>query len=490
MRRYLFLLAATTLSSCAFTPETGELSPALPVSYQTEINEPAESVEIGRWWLGFDDPVLTSLIDAAQANNKTIEQSVVQIDLALTQTRAIRSDLFPTLDAFFTNQFSSPLTSGFDLTSTGSLGADASFTPDIYGRGQSRLDAAISDLQASALSASDVRRAITEAVALQYTQLRRAGARLELLQSTLDLQERTLEIVRSRYDAGLSPKLDVDRTSADLARTRAQKSLFEADRKQAEFGLAVLTGAPPGTELGISAPTNAIPDFQLNLSVGVPADLIRRRPDIRAAEARFLAELERVNVERADLYPTLRIPGQVRAGFGDVSGLSDEISYSISAMVDIPLLDFGRRQAEVDAQRVRVKSAALAYEIAVLNALQEVENALVDIDAIQKSRNEQLIAAESSTAAYDQLDALYREGLASFIDVLDAQRTLISSRESLVQTEANLAIAMIALYSALDIGCHDADLPGCSAVDIDGIEAVLETAATSPDSTEETVLPG
>ena len=490
MRRYLVLLAATTLSSCAFTPETGELSPALPVSYQTEINEPAESVEIGRWWLGFDDPVLTSLIDAAQANNKTIEQSVVQIDLALTQTRAIRSDLFPTLDAFFTNQFSSPLTSGFDLTSTGSLGADASFTPDIYGRGQSRLDAAISDLQASALSASDVRRAITEAVALQYTQLRRAGARLELLQSTLDLQERTLEIVRSRYDAGLSPKLDVDRTSADLARTRAQKSLFEADRKQAEFGLAVLTGAPPGTELGISAPTNAIPDFQLNLSVGVPADLIRRRPDIRAAEARFLAELERVNVERADLYPTLRIPGQVRAGFGDVSGLSDEISYSISAMVDIPLLDFGRRQAEVDAQRVRVKSAALAYEIAVLNALQEVENALVDIDAIQKSRNEQLIAAESSTAAYDQLDALYREGLASFIDVLDAQRTLISSRESLVQTEANLAIAMIALYSALDIGCHDADLPGCSAVDIDGIEAVLETAATSPDSTEETVLPG
>ena len=122
MRRYMFLLAAATLSGCAFTPEIGELSPALPVSYQTEINEPVEATEIGRWWLGFDDPVLTSLIDTAQANNKSIEQSVVQIDLALAQSKAIRSDLFPTLDAFVSTQFSSPLTSGFDLSSTGSLG--------------------------------------------------------------------------------------------------------------------------------------------------------------------------------------------------------------------------------------------------------------------------------------------------------------------------------------------------------------------------------
>ena len=124
------------------------------------------------------------------------------------------------------------------------------------------------------------------------------------------------------------------------------------------------------------------------------------------------------------------------------------------------------------------------------NALQEVESALVDIDAIQKSRNEQLLAAESSNAAYDQLDALYREGLASFIDVLDAQRTLIASRESLVQTEANLATAMIALYSALDIGCHDAALPGCGAVETEGFEPVVETAETLPGSTNDTVLPG
>lgn len=442
-------------AACTITPEPVEVETALPSAYQTASVVPVSETHQADWWMGFDDPELTALIELAQTDNLDIQQTLTQLRATYALTEAIRSDLFPTFDGFLDNRLGSLLTSGIDPSFTGSLGASMSFDPDITGRNKNRLAAARADYLAAELGVSNLRRLIREAVALQYIELRRAGARLALLQTTLDLQQTTLEIVEARYAAGLSPKLDVDRTRADLSRTRAQQSLIQSNRQQAIYALSVLTGQMPGALTFSEAVSDEIPVFSAGAAVSLPADLVRRRPDIRAAEASLQADIIQISVEKADLLPSLRLPGSISAGYGDVSGSADEISLSLSALLDIPLFDYGRREAEVEAQRARAEASAIAYRSSVLSALQEVEGSLVQIQAIQQSLDLQLESVRSSEAAYDQLDALYREGLASFIDVLDAQRTLISSRESIVQTEANLASAIVSLYAALDAGCAE-----------------------------------
>ena len=462
MRQVLCVTALGFLvSACQITPENISADVELPEAYQTGSTLQFDETLNGEWWLGFEDPVLNQLVDQAQADNLDVIEAVYLLAATYEQTQALRSDLLPTIDGFVNNQLGTLLTSGLDLTFTGSTGVGGTYNPDITGRLKNQISASDADFIASQFGIANLRRQLTQSIALQYVELRRAGARLALLESTLDLQRRTLEIVESRYAAGLSPKLDVDRTSADLARTEAQRSVFQANRKRAEFALSILTGQLPGELAFGSAKSDEIPVFDAGPSIALPADLVRRRPDIQAAEARLRAATIRISVEKADLLPSIRIPGQLSTGFGDVSGRADELALSLTAIVDIPIFDAGRRQSEVDAQRARAQAAASAYKASILSGLVEVESALAQVEALQITLERQLTAVASSEAAYQQLDALYREGLASFIDVLDAQRTLISSRESILQTEASLAIAIIQLYAALDVGCSDVDLAGC-----------------------------
>ena len=269
---------------------------------------------------------------------------------------------------------------------------------------------------------------------------------MTLLDETLDLQARTLEIVTARFEAGLSPALDVDRAAADLARSRAQRGLLEANRKQSAYRLSVLTGLPPRSDQFEGNSDDVIPAFMGDPDLGVPADLLRNRADVRRAEALLIVETALIGVETADLYPSLRLPGTLSGRIGDGS---DSASFNVSALLDIPLLDFGRRKAEVDAQSADAKAALDAYRLSLLEAQREVDSALVEVSALRDQRREIQLAGERSQAAYDQLDALYREGLAGFIDVLDAQRTLIQIREQIVETDAALASALARLSSAL-----------------------------------------
>jgi multidrug efflux system outer membrane protein len=183
--------------------------------------------------------------------------------------------------------------------------------------------------------------------------------------------------------------------------------------------------------------------------LGVPADLLRQRPDVRQAEAGLVAASELIGAEKADLLPSLRLPGTVSAAGGDGR---DVVSLSLSALVDLPLFDFGRRKLEVKAQEARTKAALTAYRSTLLDAQGEVESALVTAQALRERRAALQTAGERSQSAYNQLEALYREGLAGFIDILDGQRTLIQIREQSVETDADLASTLAQLNSALGGG--------------------------------------
>jgi NodT family efflux transporter outer membrane factor (OMF) lipoprotein len=445
MRGCLMAICALSVSACVLGPEprAPELDVATEFENALELSGRDVSTD---WYLDLDDAELVRLVQAAQENNLDIAIAAANLDVARANRRAANSDLFPVIDGFVNTQIDGLVTGGAEADLSGSVGLSLGFDPDITGRNARSLQASDARLAAARLSLDDIRRLIIEAVVLDYISLRRAGARLTLLDETLELQERTLEIVTARFEAGLSPALDVDRAAADLSRSRASRGLLEADRKVAAFNLQVLTAQPPRSDQFGAISNDFIPEFASVPNAGVPADLLRNRPDVRRAEALLLVEMALIGVEISDLYPSLRLPGTVSARSSDNA---TDVGFNLSALVDIPLLDFGRRQAEVEAQSARADAQVQAYRATLLTAQQEVEAALVQVEAFKDRRAQLEQAGARSQAAYDQLDALYREGLASFIDVLDAQRTLIQIREQIVETDANLAASLTRLNAAL-----------------------------------------
>lgn len=450
MRNVLPIAALLACASCMVGPDLQPPAIEAPDAFETQPEIAPESVD-QIWWEGFNDPVLEDLIGQALENNYQIAAADANLQRSLALLRANRSDLFPTLDAFVDTQLNATFADDSDTSASASTGLAFGFDPDITGRNKRRIQAAEEAARAAMFQRQDLRRLITEAVSLEYVEVRRAEARLALLETSLDLQERTLEIVDARFEAGLSPALDVDRAASDLARTRAQRGRLIAARRDALFALSVLTGQAPSSAGFGGATTGRIPQVSVSPAIGVPADALRRRPDLRAAEAQFLAELAFIGVEQADLYPSIRLPGQVTARALSSGNPSESVSASLSSVLDIPLFDAGRRRAEYEAQQASADAALATYQATLLNVLAEVEGALLLIEAQQSQLADLSEAVMRGESAYQQLDALYREGLASFIDVLDAQRNLISSREAVVDTQADITAATIRLYVSLGL---------------------------------------
>ena len=439
---------AAMLSACVAGPDYAAPQNPAPERYSRAPEaEPAAPDGDGPWWAGFGADGLNALIETALSDNLDVRQGAERLAAAEALAGAARSDFLPTLDG---GADAAVRTDGGD---TASAGLTISQVIDVNGRLQRARERARAEVLAAQYRLEDIRRLTAASAASLYVEARRARARLSLLDASLELQQRTLDIVESRAEAGLSADLDVRRAAADLARTRAQRGALELQRARARNALSVLLARAPGQGLEALDPAGETASDALGLSyersipVGAPADMIRRRPDLRAAEARLMAATADIGVEQADLYPALRLPGAVTADLSD--GPGEGLAASLSAVLDVPLFDFGRRQGEVTAAEARAAEAALAYELAVLTALEDVETGLVAIESVQARLADLEIAVRESERAFDQLNALYREGLASFIDVLDAQRTLIASRESLVDSQADLAAAVIDLNVAL-----------------------------------------
>ena len=445
----LISLAAVCLAGCVTGPEPVAPDLEAPEAYQTELKLNQASSPDAPWWKGFSDPVLSELIETSLDQNLDIEIALANVARARAQVGASESDLFPTFDAFVESEISSVLTGGVEAEANASGGGVVSFDPDIAGRNKRALQGARARFEAARFSLEDVRRLTASSVANQYIALRRSGAAIVLLETSLGLQERTLEIVSARFDAGLSPALDVDRAAADLARTQSQSSLLRANRRSAEYALSVLVGETPRGEYMGLPEEDIIPNYAAGPELGVPTDLLRRRQDIRASEALLVGEIADIGVEKADLYPSLRLPGTIGASRTTSNNGLNALTANLGAVLDIPIFDAGRRRAEVDIQRAEADAALAEYKSTLWDAIRETENALLQIEALTEQKAELEKAVESSQSAFNQLNALYREGLADFINVLDAQRTLISSREAVVAADANIALAYIDLYTAV-----------------------------------------
>jgi NodT family efflux transporter outer membrane factor (OMF) lipoprotein len=332
------------------------------------------------------------------------------------------------------------------------LGLDASWELDLWGRIRRAVEAADADLAATVEDARGVAVAVAAETAAAYVDLRELEYRLAIARNNVALQEQTLDLVRARFESGLVGERDVAQALTNVATTRARIPAFDAGARAAENRLAVLVGRAPGAlDLSAAAPIPRPPDA---VAVGVPADLLRRRPDVRRAERLLAAEVARIGVAEGELYPRLTLLGTlgVAAEVASDLGQHDSGTFSIGPSLRWNLFDAGRLRDRVRAQDARAAQALIAWEQTVLAALEEAENAMSAFVREQSRRDALIEAATQARRAVELARIQYREGLSDFQAVLDSERELAALEDQVAESDGAVAANLIGLYRALGGG--------------------------------------
>lgn len=453
--RALCALLVLALAGCAsVTSERPASSPVVPPAQWSAAPDAAsdQPAALTAWWQRFNDPALTALIAQALDANPSLQGAQAALRQARAQADAQAARLGPTLGASASAQRSQ---SGSAAAGNRfQAGFDASWEPDIFGGNRSAADASAADALASAASLGNVQVSLAAEVAATFINLRGLQTRLAIARNNLAAQQDTLQITRWRVQAGLLSSLELAQALSATAQTEAQLPALQTSVTQALNALAVLTGQTPGalqTRLGEAAP---IPTAPADLALAFPADTLRQRPDVRAAERRVEAALSRLDAAEAARYPSFRLGGSLGLSAITLGTLTDGASVlrSLLASVSAPLFDGGALQAQALAQRAAVDQARASQQTTVLAALQDVEDAL----AALRGDTERLARLQTASAAAANADLLarqrYASGLIDFATVLTTQRSLLSTQDGVASAQASLSSNHVRLYKALGGG--------------------------------------
>lgn len=474
------LTLALWLAGCAVGPDYQAPKPQLPGGYHLMDAQQASKTAPGavntRWWQTFNDPQLNSLIDRAVEGNLTLQQAVLRIAGARQELAQARGGLFPSLNgsAKVTRQQlglegllkANGATDQLDSETASQLSSleqpvtlyqgsfDASWELDLWGKVRRQVELADAKTKAAIEQRNDALVSLEAEVARAYLQLRGAQATVATLEQQIAVAQQSWELTQSQQRNGLAPLTDVENARAQLSSLQAQLPQYQSQARQAMNGLAVLLGKTPGAlDNELFAP-KAMPALPQIVPVGIPATLARRRPDIRQAEATLHAQTANIGVSVAQLFPSLSLTGQLGVRNTDVSYLDNWSShfYSVGPSLSIPIFQGGRLVSSVKLARAQQASAALDYRQTVLTALQDVENALVSYRADQARVTALDETTGSLQRAFDLASDSYRQGISTFIDVLDAQRQLAQAQEQATQARMQSALDLVALYKALGGG--------------------------------------
>jgi multidrug efflux system outer membrane protein len=426
---------------------------------------------VGNWWATLNDDELTSLIDRAVRANLDLKIASSRILEARAARRVTRADLLPSVTSSDSIQrVRGGLTQGLFNTNAGppgrssllspfessvyQFGFDASWEIDFFGGRRRALEAATADVTAIGEARRDTLVSLLAEVARNYSELRGLQKRLDIIHQNIDLQQDSLNLTKVRADAGLGTQFDVERQSAQLDSTRALVPQLEAAEIQTIHRLGVLLGEQPNTLLTELTGIKPLPTVPPAVPVGLPGDLLKRRPDIREADARVAAETARVGVARADLFPKILLTGAAGRQGTEPSGLTLGAGnfFSVGPAITLPIFTAGKIRGNIEAQKQRLEQAVTQYQNTVLKSLEETENALVAYGH-EKDRQEKLVAAvEASRQATMLANELYTRGLSDFLSVLDAQRQQLASEDDLAQSDTAVITNLVALYKALGGG--------------------------------------
>ena len=419
---------------------------------------PAEQ-DLARWWTVFDDPNITALVNRAIQSNLDLMQAEARIRQAWAGRGIAASGMGPTVDATGSFQRSQwPITNdsegGSSTFNQYQAGFDAGWELDIFGGIRRGIEAADADIKATVENRRDVLVSLTAEVVRNYIDLRAFQQRIAIAGKNLKTQEHSAKLTRLRFEGGFVSGLDVANAEAEVATTASGIPLLESAARKSIYSLSVLMGLEPAALVQELSPFLDIPAAPPSVPVGVPSDLLRRRPDIRRAEAGIHGATARIGVATADLFPRFTILGSAGLQGGDLSSTLNWAGrfWSIGPAVSWPVFDMGRIRSNIELQKALQEQDIITYRQTVLTALQEVENALISSAKEEEHRKTLARAVTFNEKAVELATKLYTMGHTDFLNVLTAQRSLYFSEDALVQSTGAVSTYLVALYKALGGG--------------------------------------
>ena len=459
-------LGIMALSGCTVGPDHFAPEARTPEQWPESLEGGvvAEAPDLREWWARFEDPMLSTLVDRALEGNLDLRDAAARVREARALRGVTASDQFPTVDVGASAAYSRDSENAFEDGGFGSpgeetdfydVGFDASWEIDVFGRVRRAVEAADADLAASIESERDVRVILVAEVARTYMELRAAQSRLDIATENVRIQQETVGLSRDLLGAGLGTDLQVSQATTQLESTRSQIPVLTIRLKQAAHRLDVLLGKQPGTLASELAAVSPVPPSPGEIPIGLPAELLRRRPDIRRAERELAAATARVGVATADLYPRFTLTGSFGLESEDTDTLfsADSQTWSVGPLaVRWPIFTAGRVRGTIKVNEARQEQALIAYERTVLLAYEEVANALVSYARVRERRALLERAAASSATSVELSQDLWTRGLTDFLNVLDSQRALFVLQDQLAESAADEATSLVALYKALGGG--------------------------------------
>jgi NodT family efflux transporter outer membrane factor (OMF) lipoprotein len=452
------LLYAILLGGCATVgPDYERPEIATPNNWtSSKEQKPLDETVLAQWWLQFKDPVLNNLVSEALTANLDLATARAQLREARAKRNQSEALLWPEVGASASaaRNTASKQTGSGETTKLYNAGFDASWEIDLFGGLRRGAEATQADYEATQNSLRDIQVSLISEVVLNYVELRTYELRLTKAQANLESSKETYQLAAWREQAGLVSVLDVAQSRTELENVYAALPALYTAMTAARNRLALLLGLNPGELDERLSPTSVIPLPIKEIDTGIPADVLRQRPDIRAAERQLAAQTARVGEAVAARYPSFTLSGTLGLEAFTAGGLnsSDALTRSLLAGITVPIFDAGRIKSNIEIQDALLEQARLNYQSAILTALEDVENALATLANTSERHNRLIQAVESAREALQIAEYQYSGGLTDFLTVLDSQRSVLDLEDQLASSTGDLASAHIQLYKALGGG--------------------------------------
>lgn len=458
------LMLGSALAGCAVGPDyAGPPKLALPSHWSTNTAPHRDAGKLDRWWLRLRDRLLSRLIEEAVEANPDVAKAKAVVREARATLQQTAAGLFPSVSgtaSVTSNKTSAGSSSVLVDSAPYSLhqaSFDSSWELDLFGGTQRSIEAAAHGAQSAEEDLRDSLVTLIGDVAAYYVEARGYQARIALAQRTAVSQRDTEKLTRSKYEAGSGNAVDLAKATAQAASTEANVPTYQAALAADIHRLGILLGRPPGGVASLMAQSAPVPAPRMPLPSGLPADLLMSRPDIASAERKLAQATAKIGAAEADRYPAVSLTGSVGTSAlraGDLAKYSS-VSWSVGPSITVPVFDAGKRLATVRIAEAQRDQAFATFHSTLLTALEDVENALVSLSRERVRATKLTEATKNYREAARLSRSLFETGSASFIDVLDAERSLYSAEDSLIQSKVSAAKDYIALAKALGGGWSD-----------------------------------
>lgn len=449
-------LIILSITACAkvgpdYRPPVMEMPEKWHTGLSDKLTPETDHSDIVNWWKSFDDPVLEDLIRRAVANNLSLKEAFTRLNEARLRRGISKADQYPTVSSSASGTRSH---SSHNSSEMYQAGVDSSWEIDIFGGIRRSLEASDADLESANASLNDVLVSLTAEVASNYVNLRLYQAEMDVTNSNLKAQEETYEIVTWRFKAGLVTELDLKKSEYTLEQTRSQIPALQSRIDQAQNRIAVLLGVNPGIMKEELSNVKPVPVLKDAIKTGIPADLLRQRPDLKKAERDLAAQTARIGAAVSDLYPKITLSGSIKVNASSAGSLfdSDSLTSSIGPSISWPVFRAGAIRKNIEIQSTMAERLLIQYKALVLSAVEEVENALASCIYEKMKETSLKKALDAATVAFKLSRMQYVSGLVDFQVLLEAQRTLLSLQDQVTQNEGQITLNFITLYKTLGGG--------------------------------------